>query len=168
MSGDPRFMSEAELRADNQRLREKIHAIHQEADKRIAPLQARCDEFDNWRRQGRDHFAALTTAVCPIRGVEMTWWGMTSEDNRRAVIMLLAECERLRALLDPANDTAVRLVDTSARQHGSVRLRDRPDTDEESFTTCACGAVLPSLAAHSIHRAAAVLAALRDATKETT
>ena len=103
-------------RAEAERLRERTHEIADEANRRYAPYVSRCAEFDNQIAAAREHFSRHAFPE-PFSGEPRTWWDMTSQYNRLALMEIIgqrdaavAEAAQVREALQAA-ERKVRAVE---------------------------------------------------------
>jgi hypothetical protein len=76
-----------QLRADNERLRTRIHEIADDIQRRMAPYQARCSRFDAIARWARDDLGVL----------DSRFWNSTSSAVRHALTAIVEERDQARA-----------------------------------------------------------------------
>jgi hypothetical protein len=94
----------AELGAERERLRKRVHEAVDQCQRRHAPYVARCAEFDNWSGWARARFEQAGS----------DYWTMTSSANRLVIMSIIAE-----------RDAARRDAELWERAAGDMEARDR-------------------------------------------
>lgn len=78
---------EQHLRAENDRLRARIHEAVDECQRRHAKYVARCDQFDTWSAWARRRFEEQGS----------DYWSMTSEADRLVILSIIEERDAAEA-----------------------------------------------------------------------
>jgi len=123
------------LRADNERLRARIHEIADEVQRRMAPYQSRCAQHDSIVSWAREHMGMA----------DPKFWSHTSAAIRSLVVAIVEERDQALAELDAERAKTAGIhqgthayLSTSCLhgEHDYCSAADRPDGTAKTPATC--------------------------------